>query len=946
MKTQSMFQWIGDHLGRLLIGVTLITLAAVPFATAHMDAEEPSFDPTGELYDIRELADEIFVSDSSIVAVPFVVEARGGGDALSREVLLEWKTNSDRARTEPEFTDGLATEFAFDWDVEIQGVYSVADAVDDALPGGLEAATEADVKVALLEVLGEGAVGAPIRATLAQSATATTREIEGEELDVWTSPAFMARVLVDEGNFVDGLETDFSYLNEDAQEFARDVQSELKGEESSFVAWGVGFDGSLTFNEQLQKASPFILFAIVGVLVLVGALLRSYWAAAVVATGLGLTMLWYGAAIEILGFKGGMLLGFVAPIATISFGVDFFIHASGRAREEQVLGASRTSAYPLGLRAVFPALFLAVVSSIAAFISNAVAGIEAIVQFGLGSAVALFLAFVLLGLLAPKALLVIEDGMGDPPLDRGRMIPHKLGFAVMSVAAGAMVTMSIVLPPIGAVLVVVFGVLFIGLPYRLAKRSFADAAASGVATGPQIKGAGHGFRAAGEVVHFLARWRVVTLPATVGLAVLGAVGFTQVKSEFSFSDFFNSDSGFIQGLDATERNFGAGGGDEDGYIYIEGDLTQLTVLAAVIHAEEAIEAADAGDNDGFLSRDVDGTIETGDNALTLVRAAIASQPARTAITDATGVELTDNDGDGLADTQQQIQAIYDHAFRSGILNDSGDLAFRPDGVPELLHAFGDDRYATRVLVGIDSLTDAEIIGDAKEALDAAAAELESGPASSHLTRVAVSGQTITSKDSLDAFTRAMVVALPVALLLCALIASAFMRSTKYGVASVVPILLVVGWVYGFMYLADYKINVVTATIAAIAVGVGIDFSTHFTMRFREEFANEASRFPALRRAGEGTGGALAMSALSSIIGFSVMAQAPMPIFAVFGTLTAVMIIFSLLVSLLVLPSLLVLVTTSRKGEERQRLVDSSGLGDSYDPHDRDTATRDLHDSLV
>jgi predicted RND superfamily exporter protein len=112
------------------------------------------------------------------------------------------------------------------------------------------------------------------------------------------------------------------------------------------------------------------------------------------------------------------------------------------------------------------------------------------------------------------------------------------------------------------------------------------------------------------------------------------------------------------------------------------------------------------------------------------------------------------------------------------------------------------------------------------------------------------------------------------------------------------------------------------------------------MRFREEFEGEPSRFPALRRAGEGTGGALAISALSSILGFAVMALAPMPIFATFGTLTAVMIAFSLTVALLVLPSLLLVVTFSRTGEERERLIDLVGLaGEDYDPHARATAAR-------
>ena len=263
MRTSATFQWIGRHLGRILITITVLTVAAVPFAAMRLDAEEPSFDPTGELYDIRDLSDRIFVSDDSAIAVPFVVEARGGV-ALSRDVLLEWKTNSDRLRNDPDLAAGLATQFAFDWDVEIRGVYSVADAVDDALPGGLAAATDAEVKAALVDVLGEGAVGPPIRSTLAQSAAATTRQVGGQELAVWESPAFMARLLVDHANFPDGLETDFSDLNEDAQEFARDAQAILKGDEATFTAWGVGFDGSLTFNEQLAQASPFILFAIVG----------------------------------------------------------------------------------------------------------------------------------------------------------------------------------------------------------------------------------------------------------------------------------------------------------------------------------------------------------------------------------------------------------------------------------------------------------------------------------------------------------------------------------------------------------------------------------------------------------------------------------------------------------------------------------------------------------
>ena len=72
-----------------------------------------------------------------------------------------------------------------------------------------------------------------------------------------------------------------------------------------------------------------------------------------------------------------------------------------------------------------------------------------------------------------------------------------------------------------------------------------------------------------------------------------------------------------------------------------------------------------------------------------------------------------------------------------------------------------------------------------------------------------------------------------------------------------------------------------------------------------------------------------------------MGMARMPMFVMFGVLTAVMIFFSLLVSLLVLPSLLLLVTPSRQGEEREELIEDVTHGGEfeYEPHTRETAVR-------
>jgi predicted RND superfamily exporter protein len=60
--------------------------------------------------------------------------------------------------------------------------------------------------------------------------------------------------------------------------------------------------------------------------------------------------------------------------------------------------------------------------------------------------------------------------------------------------------------------------------------------------------------------------------------------------------------------------------------------------------------------------------------------------------------------------------------------------------------------------------------------------------------------------------------------------------------------------------------------------------------------------------------ALLASAASSVVGFTIMGFAPMPMFSSYGILTALMIFLALSASLVVLPSLLLLVTPEKTTE--------------------------------
>jgi predicted RND superfamily exporter protein len=125
------------------------------------------------------------------------------------------------------------------------------------------------------------------------------------------------------------------------------------------------------------------------------------------------------------------------------------------------------------------------------------------------------------------------------------------------------------------------------------------------------------------------------------------------------------------------------------------------------------------------------------------------------------------------------------------------------------------------------------------------------------------------------------------------------------VANMVPIVVAVASVAGSMRVLGIAFNAFTATILALTIGLGIDYSVHVVHRFVDE-RREHDLATALTRTVQGTGGALAGSMLTTAFGIGVLVLAVLSVLGQFGVLTALSIVYSFFASLLVLPSALVL----------------------------------------
>ena len=99
---------------------------------------------------------------------------------------------------------------------------------------------------------------------------------------------------------------------------------------------------------------------------------------------------------------------------------------------------------------------------------------------------------------------------------------------------------------------------------------------------------------------------------------------------------------------------------------------------------------------------------------------------------------------------------------------------------------------------------------------------------------------------------------------------------------------------------------VTATVSALAIGIGVPYMIHITHRFQEDRIRFDTAEEAIRSTTTNTGGALAGSAFTTVAGFGILMTASLVPFQQLGLVTAYTILLALVGAVIVLPSMLVL----------------------------------------
>jgi predicted RND superfamily exporter protein len=257
------------------------------------------------------------------------------------------------------------------------------------------------------------------------------------------------------------------------------------------------------------------------------------------------------------------------------------------------------------------------------------------------------------------------------------------------------------------------------------------------------------------------------------------------------------------------------------------------------------------------------------------------------------------------------QAERDPEFRRLVArNDRNDNGIPDDNLPEIYDALADseagdradqylaaDRRSARVVYAVEASADQDAI--TADAMAVAEGTRQDAIATGNI----VVFQAVSDLIFASAL-ESLAIALGGTAVFLLLIYRLLEGRASLAVANLVPIVIAVAFVAASMRLLGIALNAFTATILALTIGLGIDYSVHVVHRFIDE-RRVADLETALNRTVVGTGGALAGSMLTTTFGIGVLVLAVLSVLGQFGVLTALSIVYSFFASMFILPSALV-----------------------------------------
>lgn len=171
-------------------------------------------------------------------------------------------------------------------------------------------------------------------------------------------------------------------------------------------------------------------------------------------------------------------------------------------------------------------------------------------------------------------------------------------------------------------------------------------------------------------------------------------------------------------------------------------------------------------------------------------------------------------------------------------------------------------------------------------------------------QVRLTGLLVMYNNVLQSLFQSQILTLGVVMFAIMLMFLVLFRSLLIAVLCIVPNAIAASLVLGIMGWLDIPLDIMTITIAAVSVGIGVDNTIHYMYRFRRVFPRFGNYRKTMCYCHDSIGRAMYFTSMTIVAGFSILVLSNFIPTGIFGLLTSLAMLVALTGSLTLLPQLL------------------------------------------
>lgn len=422
------------------------------------------------------------------------------------------------------------------------------------------------------------------------------------------------------------------------------------------------------------------------------------------------------------------------------------------------------------------------------------------------------------------------------------------------------------------------------------------------------------FQLTRALADFTDRHGKAILLSSLVLAVISAVGITRLKVENSFIDYFSKDTEIYQGMKLIDQKLGG-----------------TTPLDIIVHFDTPASDANSDPNPNPGQTDSENLADTGQaNADDAFMDDFSDDFMEDAVP-SEGSAASGSSSDWFTPFKiDRIKAVHDYldaqpeigkvlSFASVIrvaeaLNDGKTFnAFEmslmqrliPDDIktimidPFVSVEANEARINVRILDSQPNLRRNELLARLKTGLHKDLGLTDN--------QVEVTGVLVLYNNMLQSLFQSQILTLGAVMVGILGMLLVLFRNVKLAIIGIIPNILAAAIILGLMGLLGIPLDLMTITIAAITIGIAVDNAIHYIYRFREELPRwNGDYLTTMHHCHANIGTAVFYTAITIILGFSILVLSNFIPSIYFGLLTALAMTIALFAALTLLPRLILL----------------------------------------